>query len=260
MSSIQNIKVIVRPQADVRVVLAQTQISARISPDPFILFAETSISASYAINAVSASYVDTNLVAVSTASYAGYATYAENAFPYTGSAFITGSLHITGSAYITDTLEIGSVIVSGSFETPLNIATDTTGSILFVSASARVGINNTNPLYALDVDGDIYATGDIIALSDARLKTEISPILGALDIVKHMRGISYVRKGDDAAIPKQHIGFLAQELEKVLPEVVSGNETNGYGVSYGNISAILVEAIKELDYKLNRLEYRFISK
>lgn len=233
------INVNVENQPDIRILITQPQITAVMAPESFILFAEYSISSSFA--------------AVSNFSYSS--SYAQNAFPYTGSAQITGSLHITGSQTISQTLVIGGTVSLGSPETPLNIVDGSSGSILFLSGSGELGIGISTPLYKLHVSGEIFASGDIIAFSDRRIKTDIKSIRGALSLVNKLQGVGYTRIDDITPLKKQYIGFIAQDVKKVLPEVVFGTEKDGYGVSYGNITALLVEAIKELDYKVGRLEY-----
>jgi hypothetical protein len=186
------------------------------------------------------------------ASYALTASYALNAsqggggtgagFPFSGSAVITGSMYITGSE--------GSI--------PLEVVSPT-GSILVVSSDARIGINLTNPQYALHVSGAIFATEDVVAFSDARVKKNITPITNSLELIKQIEGIKFhrIEQDDDA---KQQIGFIAQNLNKVLPEVVIGDEKFGYGVSYGNITALLVEAVKAQQQQIDELKMQLEKK
>ena len=113
---------------------------------------------------------------------------------------------------------------------------------LILEPYANVGISTTTPSYKLDVSGTIRATGDVIAYSDARVKENIETLDGALDKVMKMRGVSYNKIGEQ----EKKVGVIAQEILEVLPEVVSQDETGTYSVAYGNISAVLIEAIKEL--------------
>jgi len=110
------------------------------------------------------------------------------------------------------------------------------------NSTQRVGIGTTSPGYKLDVSGTIRATGDVIAYSDARVKENVETLDGALDKVMKMRGVSYNKIGEQ----EKKVGVIAQEILEVLPEVVSQDETGTYSVAYGNISAVLIEAIKEL--------------
>jgi hypothetical protein len=102
--------------------------------------------------------------------------------------------------------------------------------------------------FTFDIDtGNFTATGDVAAFSDARLKSNIHTYENALATVQQLRGVRYERNN------KLNIGVIAQEVQAVLPEVV--NTDNEYlAVSYGNIIAVLIEAIKELNLKIEKLE------
>tara|TARA_A100000172_G_scaffold26249_1_gene15330 strand:- start:4132 stop:5589 length:1458 start_codon:yes stop_codon:yes gene_type:complete len=97
-------------------------------------------------------------------------------------------------------------------------------------------------------NGDYAAAGAIDSASDIKLKTNIKTIDNALDKVLQLRGAEYDRIDRD----NQHeIGVIAQEVEKVIPELVHGDETKT--VSYGNMTAVLIEAIKEQNEIINRM-------
>jgi len=102
--------------------------------------------------------------------------------------------------------------------------------------------------FTFDIDtGNFTATGDVAAFSDARLKSNIHTYQNALATVQQLRGVRYERNN------KLNIGVIAQEIQAVLPEVV--NTENEYlAVAYGNIIAVLIEAIKELSLKVEKLE------
>jgi hypothetical protein len=112
---------------------------------------------------------------------------------------------------------------------------------------------------ASGVVGEVRATGDITAFysSDIRLKENIVPIENALEKVESISGNTYdwkvgyeefhSHKGND-------VGVIAQEIEEILPQIVT-NRDNGYkAVQYEKIIPLLVEAIKELSAKIKRLE------
>ena len=85
----------------------------------------------------------------------------------------------------------------------------------------------------------ITVTGTVDSASDVILKENIKTIDNALDKVTKLRGVEYDYKEN-----KRHsIGVIAQEVEEVLPELVNGSEQKS--VAYGNIAAVLIEAIKE---------------
>lgn len=108
----------------------------------------------------------------------------------------------------------------------------------------NVGIGVDNPDHKLEVNGDIYAQGDVTASSDRRLKTDIKRIENALDKVCAIGGYTYMMND------KPSTGLIAQEVLEVLPEVVHGSEDTSYSLAYGNIIGLLVEAVKELKEKI----------
>lgn len=81
----------------------------------------------------------------------------------------------------------------------------------------------------------------VTTTSDVNLKTNIDTITDALDIVLQLRGTSFTWKDSN----QNSIGLIAQEVEKVLPEVVSTSEENVKSIAYGNVVGVLIEAIKE---------------
>ena len=121
---------------------------------------------------------------------------------------------------------------------------------LFNILDTNVGIGTTSPTYKLDVAGTIRATGDVLAFSDRRVKENIKTIENASDKLLKLRGVEYNKIGET----KKSIGVIAQEIEEVLPEVVS-TDTNGMkSVAYGNITGVLIEAIKELKAEIEELK------
>ena len=94
---------------------------------------------------------------------------------------------------------------------------------------------------------------DVTAFSDERLKTDIETINDALNKVCQMRGVTFKRTDDDG---RTSVGVIAQEIEKVLPEVVreDNSEDKIKSVAYGNIVGVLIEAIKELKSEIEELK------
>ena len=100
--------------------------------------------------------------------------------------------------------------------------------------------------------GSFTASGNITAYSDITLKDNIETIPDALEKVSQIRGVTYNRNDLEDA-PRQ-TGVIAQEVEKVLPEVVSENEDGLKTVAYGNIVGLLIESIKELKAEVDALK------
>lgn len=97
---------------------------------------------------------------------------------------------------------------------------------------------------------------DSLPTSDIKLKENITPLKNALDKVKQLNGVEFDYKNpEDYGYLHQHqIGLIAQEVEKVIPEVVSKNYNGNMGVSYQHLTAVLIEAIKEQQSQIDTLK------
>jgi len=119
----------------------------------------------------------------------------------------------------------------------------------------------------LQYNGDLHADGDVVAysttISDARLKDNVKPLESSLDKIMNLKGVEYTwnngsRKG------QKDIGFIAQEVEDVIPEIVREKEvlfdedTKYKTVDYEKITAVLVEAVKELKQEIVELKKQII--
>tara|TARA_Y100000022_G_scaffold124581_1_gene107929 strand:- start:332 stop:1258 length:927 start_codon:yes stop_codon:yes gene_type:complete len=102
----------------------------------------------------------------------------------------------------------------------------------------------------LDMSGNLTADGNITAYSDERLKSNIQTLESGLDKVNKLRGVTYTRD------EKENIGVIAQEVEKILPEIVltAEDKMGTKSVDYSRLTAVLIEAVKELSAKLEKLE------
>lgn len=125
-----------------------------------------------------------------------------------------------------------------------------------------LGIGTTAPTQALHVVGNIRVSaigsgaywGPVnrtfdgtftTSTSDIRLKENVKTINGGLNKVMQLRGVTFTWKSNPEY--GNRIGFIAQELEQVLPELVFTNDVDGYkGINYAEVTAVLVEAIKDL--------------
>lgn len=163
------------------------------------------------------------------------------------------ALDIVGDVNITGTLRQGGVAVGSSPSTGTGSFT-TSGSNVYV-ASSYVGIGTSAPQAPLQVSGQngnnlsIIADHGISTYSDERLKTEIRVIGDALSKLGGISGYTYRRKDTR----NRQAGVLAQEVLAVLPEVVNTHEDGMMSVTYGNMIALLIQAIKELNVKVDAL-------
>ncbi|OUV98666.1 MAG: hypothetical protein CBD16_09775 [Betaproteobacteria bacterium TMED156] len=149
-------------------------------------------------------------------------------------------------------------ITGVSFNTGTGVVTFTrTSGDLTVDLDGRFTDNayadamNQNVTTTSDVTfGSVYATGDVTAYSDESLKTNIKTIDGALGKVESIRGITFDRINDGST----STGVVAQELESVLPEAVKTDAHGLKSVAYGNITGLLIEAVKELSAQVAELK------
>ena len=117
--------------------------------------------------------------------------------------------------------------------------------------------STTSSSYSLYVSGAIYSTGDVVAFSDSRVKTNVVTIDNPLDKVLSMRGVYYnpIDKETKEVDDRRRVGVIAQELNEVLPEAVTyAEDVDEYGVDYGKLTGVLIEAIKELKQEINELK------
>ena len=140
--------------------------------------------------------------------------------------------------------------------TAQSAATLSTQGKMGVAHSIRVGYGESDTTipgatYRLDVSGNANITGNVNSSSDVSLKENIVPIADALKKVLAMRGVEYDRIDMNGA---HQVGVVAQEIEEVIPELVTKDEVTGLkSVSYGNITAVLIEAIKQQQEQINNL-------
>ena len=112
---------------------------------------------------------------------------------------------------------------------------------------------STSTLFTMDRTGNFTAIGNITTTSDQRLKDNIQPIPDALEKINRIGGYTFDRV--DVECPQQ-AGVIAQEILDVLPEGVYMTDNGTYSVSYGSITALLVQALKEESEKRVQLENR----
>lgn len=113
---------------------------------------------------------------------------------------------------------------------------------------------STQDMINLDGEmGNITIAGTLAQNSDERLKTNINTLDGALDKTLNMRGVSYTWK-DEARTQKTQIGVIAQEVEAIYPEFVETNDQGIKSVNYAQMTAVLIESIKELNAKIEVLK------
>jgi hypothetical protein len=114
------------------------------------------------------------------------------------------------------------------------------------------GSSATRSGYIVQINGSLWATGNVVAFSDRRKKDNIKTIENALLKVLQLRGVTYTRKHEahedarDDSFQGLQMGMIAQEVEEIVPEVVSYDaEADEYGLDYSKMVGLLVESIKD---------------
>lgn len=141
---------------------------------------------------------------------------------------------------------------------------------LRIASSGNVGIGSMSPGYKLDVNGDVnIAAGHALrfggtsvctgagctSASDESLKENIRPLQDGLERVLRLQGVEYDYKDRQRFTPRHQIGVIAQDVERVYPEVVARDpQTAILSVAYDHLVAPLIEAIKTLYRRLIRIE------
>jgi hypothetical protein len=159
----------------------------------------------------------------------------------------------------------GGHVIAGDTNIRFGFSYDyTTGEKMRITSGGKVLIGTTGDVgdYKLQVNGSIlaidsiYSNGDVIAYasSDIRLKDNILPIKNALEKVKKIGGYTFDWNNKQTTYEGHDVGVIAQEIEAVLPEVVTTRD-NGYkAVKYEKLTALLIESIKEQQVQIERLE------
>jgi hypothetical protein len=128
---------------------------------------------------------------------------------------------------------------------------------LAVRDDGFVGIGTTSPTQALHVVGNVCFTGTAGACSDNRYKKNITPLANSLSNVLKIQGVNYFWRTDEFPAngfnDNKQIGFIAQDVEKIYPEVIL-TDKNGYkSIDYSRLTPVLVEAIKEQQLLIDKL-------
>jgi len=169
----------------------------------------------------------------------------------------------------------GNKLYTGGSSSNFSLAGGTSANLTFATSDVeRVRISTTGGFSvgttANPGAGAIYATGDITAFysSDIRLKKDIQPISEPIKKLMEISGVTYKwneeylkdKDVDGYFVRETEVGVIAQEVEKVLPEVVATRE-NGYkAVRYEKLVALLIEAVKDQQHQIDELKARLEEK
>ena len=134
--------------------------------------------------------------------------------------------------------------------------TTNTGDITGVTAGTNLNGGGSSGGVTLNLDSTITVTtvnaGTVNTTSDERAKEDITPITGALNKVQQLGGYSFTLKATD----EKSSGVIAQEVQKVMPELVQEGAEGLLSVQYGNMVGLLIEAIKEQQAQIDELKQK----
>lgn len=188
----------------------------------------------------------------------------DNAYIYISQdgALVDGILGFTGNTNVesrgnTYTNAINNALLIGTLQNHhLQLGANSTAQIT-IEPGGDVGIGLTNPSYKLHVNGRLRTNG-INETSDARLKKNVKAVENALDRVLALQGVTYEWRIDEYPDKEfkvgVELGVIAQQIEKILPEVVDTDEEGYKSVQYSHIVPLLIEAIKDQQVKIEKLE------
>lgn len=142
----------------------------------------------------------------------------------------------------------------------LTFSTSSSGTLaeaMRIDAYGNVGIGTTSPTYPLHVNGATYCTSGTWAGSDISLKKNIEPIKNGVSLIQGLQGVRFEWKREEFKDRNlddgKQIGLIAEDVEKVLPELVKTDKEGYKALSYEKLTAVLVEAIKDQQKQIDEL-------
>jgi len=175
-----------------------------------------------------------------------------------GGMTFTGAVTFPANVY----LNAGAThLISGNGSSANTIYSGGTSGLLFRNQADTTTIVSLTDSGSVVFIGSVTGSGAYVNSSDIRLKTNVATLTDALNKVEALRGVSFEWNNNSPLVKNEpQIGLIAQEVQEVLPEVVSPSVEGYLGVAYGSIVPVLVEAIKELSNKVKYLESKLENK
>lgn len=172
---------------------------------------------------------------------------------------VIGNINEPSNRYAPYMLNVfGNMSVSSIYgKSMITIKTDNGLSRSKINETVNIIIGSTGDTTAnVTINGGLYYTGALTTPSDSNIKRDITLIDNALEKINKISGYTYT----NIHTSNRDTGLIAQEVIKILPEVVYNNPTTELlSISYANMMGIMVECIKELDNKLEKINNRLIN-
>jgi hypothetical protein len=166
-------------------------------------------------------------------------------------ANIDSNLILSNLGYNNNQLQGGELlfsVTSNSLNINSNLKWNNSNNILEINDGSIITSNIKGKL--LEISGNIYSGGEIYSSSDIRLKTNICSIINPIEKIEKLNGVYYNLISNE----KRCIGLIAQEVEKIIPEVVFTNTDDTKAIAYTNMMGLVVESIKELTQRIGKIE------
>jgi hypothetical protein len=159
----------------------------------------------------------------------------------------------TGSKTLVDTADILFTVGNGTSSVKSNAFIINKGGTIGLGDITKADLTSaeaSNAFMTTETGGYLKIDGTWVSASDRSLKTNIKDISYGLETIKKIqpRSFEYIKTGEPS------IGFIAQEMETVVPEIVSDGGMGTKGISYGQLTAVLVKAVQELSDRVEELE------
>jgi len=206
-----------------------------------------STTASAALNALGGASLAAN-------SFTGIQSLNDNALQLRSSGVTLHALRYCGSGSSFAALAIDGPVLFGNSGGILGTVNGGQRSVLNWNSSGQVGIGFPIVSYTLQVNGQVAGVGNYVNVSDVRFKKDVATLEGALDKVMRLRAVTFDWRRE--AFPDlrfdqgRQIGFIAQEIRDVLPEVVSADNKGFLSVAYSEVVPVLAEALKDQQHAI----------
>ena len=168
-----------------------------------------------------------------------------------------GTVQFYGGNSVGQAVEYGRIrglsedVADGTEDGSVTISAMVAGTVRDIAIFGDVPGNTAGLTLPNDSSYGVVKAHSFATYSDESLKTNIQPMENALDKVKSLQGVTYDWKTDGS----NDIGFIAQDVEKIIPQIVRSTDKEGsYSMSYSRITALLVEGIKEQQSQIENLK------
>ena len=191
---------------------------------------------------------------------------------------VNGTVHASSGLLVGTTTSANSATIGGGLSAGQNSsaavelsgnsgwggvkAYNTTGgastTLVMNAYGGNVGVGVTNPTYTLQVNGSVAGTSAYVNLSDARHKKNVKPLQTGVKEVQQLKPVTFEwqDKANDDGMKGAQIGFIAQDVEEVLPSVVltENNSEKTKGIKYSDLIPVLTKAIQEQQAEIDELK------